>query len=64
MNLVPELGEKRDYPVTLTAIDYEDVCEGDYDTRRTLVYNLSFMLRHFYTSCARRRLRNYQEGHC
>ena len=47
MNLVPDLGEKRDYPVTLTAIDYEDVYEGDYDTRRTLVYNLSFIAKTF-----------------
>ena len=47
MNLIPDLGEKRDYPVTLTAIDYEDVYEGDYDTRRTLVYNLSFIAKTF-----------------
>ncbi len=43
MNLVDELGEKRDYPITLTSIDYEDVYEGDYDTRRTLVYTLQFI---------------------
>ena len=47
MNLIPDLGEKRDSPVTLTAIDYEDVYEGDYDTRRTLVYNLSFIAKTF-----------------
>lgn len=43
MNLVDVLGEKRDYPITLTSIDYEDVYEGDYDTRRTLVYTLQFV---------------------
>ena len=43
MNLVEEVGEKRDYPITLTSIDYEDVYEGDYDTRRTLVYTLQFV---------------------
>ena len=43
LNLVPTLEEKRDYPVTLTSIDYEDVYEGDYDTRRTLVYTLQFV---------------------
>ena len=43
LNLVPTLDEKRDYPVTLTSIDYEDVYEGDYDTRRTLVYTLQFV---------------------
>ena len=43
LNLVSTLDEKRDYPVTLTSIDYEDVYEGDYDTRRTLVYTLQFV---------------------
>ena len=43
LNLVSTLAEKRDYPVTLTSIDYEDVYEGDYDTRRTLVYTLQFV---------------------
>ena len=43
LNLIPDLGEKRDYPVTLTSIDYEDVYEGDYDSRRTLVYTLQFV---------------------
>ena len=43
LNLVPTMDEKRDYPVTLTSIDYEDVYEGDYDTRRTLVYTLQFV---------------------
>ncbi|UNH61314.1 tail sheath stabilizer and completion protein [Synechococcus phage S-SZBM1] len=43
MNLVPELGEKKDYPVTLTSVNYEDQYEGDYDTRRTLIYTLQFV---------------------
>ena len=43
MNLVPELGETKDYPVTLTSIDYGDEYEGDYDTRRTLIYTLQFI---------------------
>ncbi len=43
LNLVPDLGEKKDYPVTLTSVDYDDVYEGDYDTRRTLVYTLQFV---------------------
>ena len=43
LNLVPTMDEKKDYPVTLTSIDYEDVYEGDYDTRRTLVYTLQFV---------------------
>lgn len=43
LNLVPAIGEKKDYPITLTSVDYEDVYEGDYDTRRTLVYTLQFI---------------------
>lgn len=42
MNLVPELGEKKDYPVTLTSVNYSDEYEGDFDTRRTLIYTLQF----------------------
>ena len=42
MNLIPDLGEKRDYPVSLTSVDYSDEYEGDYDTRRTLIYTLQF----------------------
>jgi len=47
MNLVPELGEKRDYPITLSSIDYDDQYEGDYDTRRTLIYTLQFVAKTF-----------------
>ena len=43
MNLVPALGEKRDYPITLTDVQYDDQYEGDYDTRRTLIYTLQFI---------------------
>ena len=43
MTLVPELGDKKDYPVTLTSVDYQDEYEGDYDTRRTLIYTLQFV---------------------
>ena len=47
LNLVPDLGEKKDYPVTLTSVDYDDVYEGDYDTRRTLVYTLQFVAKSY-----------------
>jgi len=43
MTLVPELGDKKDFPVTLNSIDYQDEYEGDYDTRRTLIYTLQFV---------------------
>ena len=42
INLVPELGETKDFPITLNSVTYEDDYEGDYTTRRTLIYTLSF----------------------
>ena len=42
INLVPELGEAKDFPVSLNSVSYEDDYEGDYTTRRTLIYTLSF----------------------
>tara|TARA_B100000035_G_scaffold221706_1_gene190424 strand:+ start:1900 stop:2697 length:798 start_codon:yes stop_codon:yes gene_type:complete len=42
INLVPELGESKDFPVSLNSVSYEDDYEGDYTTRRTLIYTLSF----------------------
>ena len=47
LNLIPELGEKRDYPITLNSIDYDDQYEGDYDSRRTLIYTLQFTAKTF-----------------
>ena len=43
MNLVPELAEKRDFPVTLTSVNYIDDYTGSYDKRRALVYVLTFL---------------------
>ena len=42
LNLQEAIGETKDVPVTLTAVVYEDDYEGDYTTRRTLIYTLSF----------------------
>ena len=42
VQLQDQLQEKKDFPVTLNAITYEDDYEGDYNTRRTLIYSLSF----------------------
>jgi len=47
LNLVPEIGESKDYPVTLQDVSYEDVYEGDFDTRRTLVYTLQFVAKSY-----------------
>ena len=42
VNLVDAIGEKKDFPITLNSVNYEDDYEGDYTTRRTLIYTLSF----------------------
>ena len=34
--------QKRDVPIVLTGIDYEDNYEGDFTTRRAIIYTLSF----------------------
>jgi len=41
------LGEKKDFPIVLNSVTYEDDYEGDYTTRRTLIYTLSFTAKTF-----------------
>jgi hypothetical protein len=42
INLVDTIGEKRDIPIILETISMEDDYEGDYSTRRALIYTLKF----------------------
>ena len=42
VNLVETIGEKRDIPVVLEGISMQDDYEGDYSTRRALIYTLRF----------------------
>ena len=42
LNPQEAIGEVKDFPVTLNSVVYEDDYEGDYTTRRTLIYTLSF----------------------
>ena len=42
LNLVSVIGEKKDVPITLTSISYEDDYEGDYMKRRAIIYTLQF----------------------
>ena len=37
-----DMKQKRDIPIVLTGIDYEDNYEGDFTTRRAIIYTLSF----------------------
>lgn len=43
INLVDTIGEKRDIPIVLESITMEDDYEGDFSTRRALIYTLKFV---------------------
>jgi hypothetical protein len=42
VNLISSIGEKKDIPVVLNSISLQDDYEGDYSTRRALIYTLQF----------------------
>ena len=42
VNVVPELNIKRDIPIVLGNINYEDTYDGDFTNRRAVIYSLSF----------------------
>jgi hypothetical protein len=42
IDLVDSIGEKRDIPIVLDSVSFTDDYEGDYSTRRTLIYTLNF----------------------
>jgi len=42
INLIDSIGEKRDVPIVLDNISFQDDYEGDFATRRALIYTLSF----------------------
>jgi len=42
IDLVKEIGEKRDVPVVLNSVSMLDDYEGDFSTRRALIYTLRF----------------------
>ena len=44
---VPELDIVRDVPVTLNSISYEDSYEGDFSSRRAIIYTLSFSAKYY-----------------
>ena len=45
LNLVPDLGITMDIPVVLQSMSSQDTYEGDYDTRRALIWNLNFVMK-------------------
>ncbi len=42
VDLVESIGEKRDIPVVLESVNFQDDYEGDFSTRRSLIYTLQF----------------------
>lgn len=42
VDLLDVIGEKRDIPIVLDSINFQDDYEGDFSTRRALIYTLNF----------------------
>ena len=42
INAIPTLNIKRDIPIILNSVNYEDTYSGDFTTRRAVIYTLSF----------------------
>jgi len=42
VNAIPELDIKRDIPIVLNSVNYEDTYEGDFSRRRAVIYTLGF----------------------
>lgn len=42
IDLIDSIGEKRDIPIVLDNVSFEDDYEGDFSTRRALIYTFSF----------------------
>ena len=47
VKLLPSMNETKDVPVVLSSIDYEDSYEGDFATRRAIIYTLRFSAKTF-----------------
>jgi len=42
VNVIPELGLKRDIPIILNDVSYEDTYDGEFNKRRAVIYTLQF----------------------
>ena len=45
VNLIPEMQVVVDTPIVLNGVTIEDTYEGDFDSRRALIYNLTFSVK-------------------
>ena len=48
VRLIPEMGIVSDTPVVLQDVSVEDTYEGDFDTRRALIYNMNFSMKAYF----------------
>ena len=42
INAIPELSIKRDVPIILNSVNYQDTYDGGYTTRRAVIYTMNF----------------------
>jgi hypothetical protein len=42
VNMIPSIGERKDIPIVLNRVGFRDDYEGDFSTRRLIVYTLNF----------------------
>jgi len=47
IDLIPEMDYKVDIPVVLNSLASQDTYEGDFETRRALIWNLNFTMRSY-----------------
>ena len=45
INAIPQLGIKNDLPIILDSISFEDDYEGDFRTRRAIIWSLNFTMK-------------------
>ena len=45
VNLIPSMNIAMDIPIVLNSVDFEDAYEGDYQTRRAIIWNLNFTMK-------------------
>lgn len=45
VNLIPDMEVKSDIPLVLQTVNVEDMYEGNYDTRRSLIWTLGFVMK-------------------
>ena len=48
VDLVPEIGEQRDIPLVLDSVSFQDDYEGDFSSRRILIYTFQFTVKAYF----------------